>query len=100
MPCGSRNSSRPPTPLLFAVTAIFHAAPPSATALARVDKVDLAIRGITLANAAVFNIHYQKVFDRQRASMQRRFDGSRTQPAIGREAAGCLGDKDPCGTCQ
>jgi hypothetical protein len=100
MPFGSRNSSHPPTPLLFAVTAVFHTAPPSATALARVEKVDLAVRGITLANAAVFNIHYQKVFDGQRASMQRRFDRSRAQPAIGGEAAGCLGDKDTCGTCQ
>src|SRR4051794_13164809 len=80
-PLGS-GIARAPTPLLFAVAAVFHAAPSSAMPFAGVDKVDLTIRRSALPNTSAINVHHQKAFDGQRTGVQRRFHGSRMRPAI------------------
>src|SRR5882757_10944850 len=74
----------PPTPLLFAVAAVVHTAPPPTMAFAQVDKVDIAIRSPALLESAAIDAD-QQIIDGKRAGVQGNFDGHRTRPAVERK---------------
>src|SRR6185312_4226600 len=84
-----------PSPLFFAISAAFHAAPLPAPALAGVEVIDVAVRGAAFTNSFAILVHEQ-TFDSERTGMQGNFSRQRRRPAaIGQSGRGrgdqCLG---------
>ena len=73
-----------PTPLLFAVATVLHAAPLPAMTFARIDEVDTAVRRSTLSDPLAVDID-EKVLDRQRAGVQRNLGANRLGPTVHRQ---------------
>jgi hypothetical protein len=89
--------SRSPAPLLLAVAAVPHAAPLPAMALARVDKVDIAVGGAAFADHASIDAD-QQILDFQGAGVQRQIACRRRKPLVSGHAFGG-GDQRSCGMC-
>jgi hypothetical protein len=80
-----RLDRRSPSPLFFAISASFHAAPLPMLTLARIDKIDIAIRCTTLSNLHALDVDKQ-LFHRNCAGMKRDFRRQHVGPPVIREA--------------
>jgi hypothetical protein len=76
-----RLGRRSPSPLLFAVSASFHAAPLPMLTLTRIDKIDIAIRRTTFSNLHAVNVDKQ-VLHSNCTGMKRDFGRQHVRPSV------------------
>ena len=75
------SGPRAPTPLLFAVAAVIHAAPLPAVAFARVEKIDTAVGSSALPNSSALNAR-QQIFNGKRTCVQWGVGSCWTRPTV------------------